>query len=87
MLDTLKRPQSAESARRPIPELPVIAPPTPAEVPAYLRNHYRWAYLDPRNVTLLYRPLVVNIILRRRTSTVATRWNSPGVSGRRAGWR
>lgn len=83
MLDTLERPQSAESARRPIPEFPVIALPAPADVPAYLRTHYRWAYLDPRNVALLDRPLVVNIILwgnARRLRLVAFDEIEPGWS-------
>lgn len=33
------------------------------EIPAYLRDVYYWAYLDPRNVHLLDRELVVKVIL------------------------
>jgi ubiquinone/menaquinone biosynthesis C-methylase UbiE len=33
------------------------------EVPAYLQDTYYWAYLDPRNVRLLDRELVVKVIL------------------------
>lgn len=33
------------------------------EIPAYLREQYYWAYLDPRNVRLLDREIVVKVIL------------------------
>ncbi len=33
------------------------------EIPAYLRDIYYWAYLNPRNVRLLDRELVVSVIL------------------------
>ncbi|MFQ5562763.1 MAG: rhodoquinone biosynthesis methyltransferase RquA [Parvularculaceae bacterium] len=33
------------------------------EIPDYLRDKYYWAYLDPRNVRLLDRELVVKLIL------------------------
>jgi SAM-dependent methyltransferase len=35
----------------------------PDAVPDYLQRTYRWAYLDPRNLRLLDRPLVVSAIL------------------------
>ena len=35
----------------------------PAQVPAYLEETYRWAYLNPRNLKLLDRPLIVSAIL------------------------
>lgn len=34
-----------------------------AEVPAYIREVYSWAYLNPRNVKLLDREIVVSMIL------------------------
>jgi hypothetical protein len=34
-----------------------------AEVPAYMREVYSWAYLNPRNVKLLDREIVVSMIL------------------------
>jgi len=33
------------------------------EVPAYMRDVYDWAYLDPRNVKLLDREIIVSLIL------------------------
>ncbi len=41
------------------------ASPWPAvpEVPAYLREHYYWAYLNPRNVKLFDRELIIKICL------------------------
>lgn len=33
------------------------------EIPSYLHNVYYWAYLDPRNIRLLDRELVVSVIL------------------------
>ncbi len=46
-------------------ELAASAPPTAgmADVPAYLEETYYWAYLNPRNVRLLDRELVVKVIL------------------------
>jgi ubiquinone/menaquinone biosynthesis C-methylase UbiE len=35
----------------------------PPEIPDYLWEHYYWAYLNPRNVRLLDRELVVKVIL------------------------
>lgn len=51
--------------------VPIAAPlatfvPTPGAVPLvpdYLRDVYRWAYIDPRNVRLLDRNIVVSAIL------------------------
>ena len=34
------------------------------EIPSYLRDVYYWAYLNPRNVKLLDREIVVSVILR-----------------------
>ena len=46
------------------PETPPSLPQTEApEIPAYLRDVYYWAYLNPRNVRLLDRELVVEAIL------------------------
>ena len=46
------------------PETPSSLPQTKApEIPAYLRDVYYWAYLNPRNVRLLDRELVVKAIL------------------------
>ena len=44
--------------------VPLTRPePEPPEVPAYLRDTYHWAYLNPRNVRLLDRELVVSVVL------------------------
>ena len=37
--------------------------PAATEVPAYLRETYNWAYLNPRNVKLIDREMVVKVIL------------------------
>jgi ubiquinone/menaquinone biosynthesis C-methylase UbiE len=47
-----------------MPETPPSLPQATApEIPAYLRDVYYWAYLNPRNVRLLDRELVVEAIL------------------------
>ncbi len=51
------------------------------EIPAYLRDTYYWAYLDPRNVRLLDREFVVSVILwgqHRRLQRAAFADLSPG---------
>ena len=51
------------------------------EIPAYLRDIYYWAYLNPRNVRLLDRELVVSIILwgqHRRLQRAALAELRPG---------
>jgi len=40
---------------------PIIA--AEPEIPAYLQDHYYWAYISPRNVPLLDREIVVRTIL------------------------
>ncbi len=37
--------------------------PSPTDVPAYMHDVYDWAYLNPRNVRLLDREIVVELIL------------------------
>ena len=61
---------SAQSSSTPRPtavvEIGTPFRPTQAEapkIPDYLRDIYNWAYLDPRNVRLLDRQLVVSLIL------------------------
>ncbi len=39
------------------------APPPPTAIPAYMHDVYDWAYLNPRNVRLLDRELIVSLIL------------------------
>ncbi len=52
----------AEELRRASPA--VHAPPVvDSDIPAYLRDVYAWAYLNPRNVRLLDRESVVSVIL------------------------
>ncbi len=54
-----------------VPPVSVTMPEAPArlhrietlEIPAYLRDVYHWAYLNPRNVRLLDREIVVKTIL------------------------
>ena len=53
-------------------EAPATALVTAVEIPAYLQETYTWAYLDPRNVQLLDRDLVVLAIL----------WGNDGCLGR-----
>jgi ubiquinone/menaquinone biosynthesis C-methylase UbiE len=45
------------------PTDPDLAAPNDHRIPDYLENTYRWAYLDPRNMKWLDRPLVVAAIL------------------------
>lgn len=50
------------------------------EVPAYLHDTYNWAYLDPRNVALLDRNIVVDVLLfgnARRLMAAALRAIKP----------
>ncbi|MBI2978802.1 MAG: class I SAM-dependent methyltransferase [Rhodospirillales bacterium] len=42
---------------------PVVTAKTALPVPDYMRDVYRWAYIDPRNVRLLDRNIVVSTIL------------------------
>ncbi len=56
------------------------ASPTP-RIPQYLRDTYDWAYINPRNVRLLDRELVVSIILwgnHRRLQKIAFDEIDPG---------
>lgn len=72
-MDTASVIANTERVRRTAPlqsgaaaaELAASPPPTAgmADVPAYLRETYYWAYLNPRNVRLLDRELVVKVIL------------------------
>lgn len=51
------------------------------DVPAYLRDVYYWAYLDPRNVRLLDREIVVSVILwgnHRKLQRLAFEEIAPG---------
>ncbi|HEX9584748.1 MAG TPA: rhodoquinone biosynthesis methyltransferase RquA [Gammaproteobacteria bacterium] len=55
--------------------------PGPLKVPAYLEDHYHWAYLKPRNVRLLDRDAVVTTILwgnNRRLQRAAFGEFTPG---------
>lgn len=52
-------PVSLKRAGRPLLHMGGIVP----DLPAYLEDVYSWAYLNPRNLTLLDRPWVVSAIL------------------------
>lgn len=52
-----------DAAHVALPETLEIDPPSPTDVPAYMHDVYDWAYLNPRNVRLLDRELVVELIL------------------------
>ncbi len=61
-----------------VPEAPVAAVP---EIPDYLQDTYYWAYLNPRNVRLLDREIVVRTILwqqHRRLQRLAFADIEPG---------
>jgi len=49
----------ADTLDFPVPEISVDIP----EIPAYLQDTYYWAYVNPRNVRLLDREIVVRTIL------------------------
>jgi len=60
------------------PDLPA---PSDHRIPDYLEHTYRWAYLDPRNMKWLDRPLVVSAILwgnARRLMRAAVDEFAPG---------
>ena len=59
------------------------------EIPSYLRDVYYWAYLNPRNVKLLDREIVVSVILRGQPPFAARRLrrNSTRPAGPAAGFR
>jgi ubiquinone/menaquinone biosynthesis C-methylase UbiE len=65
---------------QPVSLVPYTAPP---EIPSYLHDIYYWAYLNPRNVRLLDRDLVVSIVLwqqHRKLQRTAFAEINPGQS-------
>jgi ubiquinone/menaquinone biosynthesis C-methylase UbiE len=56
---SISRPAAVAEIDMPLPRRPAGAP----NIPAYLQDVYYWAYLNPRNVRLLDRELVVSVIL------------------------
>lgn len=63
---TQSRLARTSTALAPLREEPAAAPGsgrTAPEIPDYLRDVYYWAYIDPRNVPLLDRDIVVRTIL------------------------
>jgi len=49
--------------RHPAPQRPPVKPVWPAGVPAYLVEHYWWAYVHPRAVKFWERQWLINLIL------------------------
>ena len=69
-------PDSLDSSDRPDQQTDRDTPRPQDNIPDYLIQTYYWAYLNPRHVRLLDRPLVVNVILwgnARRLMTIAAK--------------
>ncbi len=72
--------QTSTAADTPVPESPAAIAP---EIPAYLQETYYWAYINPKNVKLLDREIVVRTILwqqHRKLQKLAFAEIQPGQS-------
>jgi hypothetical protein len=71
------------------PETGIKVTPAEPEIPSYLQDTYYWAYINPRNVRLLDREIVVRTILwqqHNRLQKLAFSPTWPAMSVPKAGW-